>query len=70
MTGTMVAPAKRKPHNSHIRKKDCHHFWLIQEPDGPTSEGICKYCGAKDTFFNYIPDLSAKQMVLSMDGHV
>ena len=24
---------------------DCMHHWVIDQPNGPTSEGICKICG-------------------------
>jgi hypothetical protein len=26
------------------------HHWLIQSPDGPTCEGVCKWCGAHRVF--------------------
>jgi len=28
------------------------HHWLLPRPDGPTCEGICKFCGAYKTFLN------------------
>ena len=31
----------------------CTHHWLIESPNGPTSEGICKRCGATRTFRNF-----------------
>jgi hypothetical protein len=24
----------------------CPHWWIIEEPNGPTSKGVCKLCGA------------------------
>ncbi len=33
---------------------DCRHHWLIESPNGPTSWGICKYCGARKEFKNYL----------------
>ncbi len=30
----------------------CTHFWIIERPLGPTSKGVCKYCGAVKEFLN------------------
>lgn len=35
--------------------KRCVHFWLIDTPDGETSQGVCRFCGAVKTFLNYVP---------------
>ena len=34
---------------------ECCHYWLIESPDGPTSRGVCKYCGAEKDFPNSPP---------------
>ena len=31
----------------------CSHHWMIGDPDGPMSAGICKHCGAQKEFMNY-----------------
>lgn len=31
----------------------CRHHWLIEAPDGPTSDGRCKLCGATRQFRNH-----------------
>ena len=31
----------------------CSHHWIIGDPEGPTSSGVCKHCGAKRDFMNY-----------------
>lgn len=31
---------------------NCRHYWLIEEANGPTSSGVCKYCGGKKEFYN------------------
>lgn len=36
--------------------KPCCHHWIIESPQGPTSRGICRRCGAKRTFSNASPD--------------
>ena len=33
---------------------DCVHHWVIDEPNGPTSNGTCKVCGAAREFKNSI----------------
>ena len=35
----------------------CRHHWLIDSPQGPTSMGICKLCGAQKEFRNSTVDL-------------
>lgn len=30
----------------------CPHYWLIAAPGGPTSDGVCKWCGASQVFPN------------------
>ncbi len=34
----------------------CRHYWIIESPHGPTSEGVCKFCGAVKEFYNSPPD--------------
>lgn len=33
----------------------CRHHWVIDTPNGPTSQGVCKLCGAQQQFQNSIP---------------
>jgi hypothetical protein len=33
------------------------HRWRIDEPNGPTSTGTCKVCGAEKTFKNWLSDM-------------
>jgi len=30
------------------------HHWLIRKPDGPISEGVCKWCNAHRDFTNEV----------------
>lgn len=30
----------------------CSHHWVIDSPNGPTSNGVCKLCGARQDFVN------------------
>lgn len=30
----------------------CRHYWIIDSPQGPTSRGVCKFCGAVKEFYN------------------
>ncbi len=48
--------AKRQvPGNGHLNGGACAHFWRIESPNGPTSRGKCKHCGATQDFMNSIP---------------
>ncbi len=31
---------------------DCAHWWQIETPNGETSDGVCKHCGAARSFSN------------------
>ena len=31
---------------------ECAHHWMIESPNGPTSPGVCKVCGARSEFRN------------------
>jgi len=39
-----------------IEKDQCNHYWVIESPRGPTSGGICKFCGVRKEFDNWGPD--------------
>ncbi len=32
----------------------CQHHWVIEEADGPTSQGVCRFCGEAKEFRNYM----------------
>src|SRR3989338_8116035 len=36
----------------------CKHHWMIETPNGPTSNGTCKNCGDERPFVNYRVDES------------
>ena len=42
-----------------LAKEGCQHYWAIELADGPTSEGVCKFCGVKKVFLNSMPDYSS-----------
>jgi hypothetical protein len=48
---------KEKTKN-YVAKGACHHYWIIEVANGPTSKGVCKYCGETRDFFNSIPDFT------------
>ena len=39
-----------------IKRAHCRHHWLIDSPQGPTSIGMCKLCGARKEFSNSAGD--------------
>lgn len=53
ITGNSSAAVLDKPRSS---KRTCHHYWIIDIPEGPTSRGICKFCGMEKEFDNMGPD--------------
>ncbi len=38
-------------------KGKCCHYWIIEPADGPTSKGMCQFCGEEKEFDNCGPDL-------------
>jgi len=51
----MADKGKAAIQNKRKRKAKCRHYWIIETPEGPTSRGLCKYCGAIKEFDNYWP---------------
>ena len=37
-------------------QQKCSHHWVIKTAAGPISQGLCKFCGAKKDFGNYLTD--------------
>jgi hypothetical protein len=33
---------------------ECTHYWVIDTPSGPVSNGVCKACGEVREFRNYL----------------
>jgi len=46
--GTIQEPAQREA------APGCVHHWVIESPNGATSRGICRRCGAAEDFENTI----------------
>ena len=34
---------------------ECRHHWMIDSPNGPTSQGVCELCGERGEFKNSMP---------------
>jgi hypothetical protein len=43
------------------KENNCRHYWVIEDAGGPTSRGVCKFCGAEKEFLNSWPDARAKE---------
>jgi hypothetical protein len=57
-SGLVLEKTIEKP----VRKTaTCQHFWLIDPAFGPTSRGVCKYCGQKKIFLNIVEDNQPKE---------
>jgi len=37
-----------------VEQPQCRHHWLIETPQGATSKGVCKLCGAVREFRNAV----------------
>lgn len=54
-SSTLVSPTtnSEKGKRSH-GNECCDHYWVIGTAEGPVSLGICKLCGQKREFHNYL----------------
>lgn len=48
------------PKDTKKDNEQCPHHWIIETPEGPTSKGVCKLCGAEKTFKNSTDNLGRK----------
>ncbi len=37
------------------QQQPCHHYWVIEVANGPSSLGTCKFCGETKEFLNAFP---------------
>ena len=61
-----VAVTRRKQATKGGR---CRHHWLIESPQGRTSMGMCKLCGAQKEFSNSTGDFLWEDEPLSELSH-
>ena len=56
------------PGTELLEAPTCRHQWIIDSPNGPSSNGVCRLCGEEKEFQNYIEgsawgyDMSVEQM--------
>ena len=57
-SGTIVIAGidKHKETKAGDNKKYCEHHWEIETAQGPVSMGVCRHCGEKREFHNYLSD--------------
>jgi hypothetical protein len=53
----------------NTKQKKCVHHWIIDSPEGPTSFGRCKLCGATAEFTNELQSVLEKRRDASEDDH-
>ena len=55
---TSLLSRATKPHAEAIIAVPSDHFhrWRIDEPNGPTSMGVCRVCGVEKTFKNWLSE--------------
>ena len=61
-----TAVTQRKQATKQAR---CRHHWLIESPQGRTSMGMCKLCGAQKEFSNSATDFLWEDEPLSELSH-
>lgn len=43
----------------------CRHHWIIETPNGPTADGVCKLCGQRRLFRTYSDDYIRDDVTIS-----
>ena len=51
---------------SHV--EECVHFWIIDTPSGPTSQGVCKLCGKNQLFRNSVSSSAWNKGIAKREG--
>lgn len=46
---------ENKP-EERVAGDECHHHWVIEAANGPTSKGVCKRCGIRKEFSNSVQE--------------
>jgi len=41
-----------------VKDKECINYWILESATGPTSRGVCKFCGAQKEFHNSGPEFT------------
>jgi len=49
---------EEKAREENFSDDKCPHFWDIEAANGPSSEGVCRFCGEKREFLNSFPDFN------------
>lgn len=44
------------------------HFWVIESPNGPTSQGTCKLCGNEREFRNSVDSSTWNKGIAKREG--
>lgn len=56
MTREREAPAPVAEASQSTAEAQCVHHWVIDSPAGSTSTGVCRICGERRVFSNYVSD--------------
>ncbi len=59
-----MAKTKTKPGS-----EECIHYWIIETPQGPTSQGKCQKCGSSKDFLNYYEPEGPQPMTIYPTMH-
>jgi hypothetical protein len=58
----MKQKLKERPKEEVLREdfseNKCQHFWDIESANGPSSLGVCRFCGEEKEFLNAFPDFN------------
>jgi len=51
-----IATKREEKHEEFVAQQECCHHWIIEMAAGPTSKGICEFCGMQKKYKNYLSD--------------
>ena len=52
-----------------MKKENCKHYFILEEPNGPIAKGICKYCDTVQEHYNaFIPKTKIRRISKKENG--
>ena len=54
-----------------MKKENCKHYFILEEPNGPIAKGVCKHCDTVQEHYNaFIPKTKIRRISRNEDGDI
>ena len=52
-----------------MKSLNCKHYFILETPNGPVAEGVCKHCGKKQAHYNaFMPKVKLRRIGKKENG--